>query len=57
MPAAAERNGLAPAQTKRFAVHVEKFDFPFDAQWTVIPDRNFCGWHASPSAIERVASD
>jgi len=40
MAATAERDYLAATQTVLLAVHVKEFDFAFDAQWTVISDRN-----------------
>jgi hypothetical protein len=41
MAATAKRNGGATAQAVRLAFHIDEFDFPFDAQWTVVANRDF----------------
>src|ERR1700730_4332146 len=43
--ATAKRDGGATAEAVRLAFHIDKFDFPFDAQWTVVANRNLCRWH------------
>jgi hypothetical protein len=43
--ATAKRDCCAAAKTVRFSLHIDEFDFPFDAQGTVIADRDFCRWH------------
>jgi hypothetical protein len=35
----------ATAKTVRLALHVDEFDFPFDAQGPVTAYRNLCRWH------------
>jgi hypothetical protein len=42
---AAKRNRFAAAKAVRLALHVEKFYFPFNAQGSVIADRDFRRWH------------
>ena len=42
---AAKRNRFAAAKTVLLTLHIEKFDFPFDTQGSVIADRDFRRWH------------
>jgi hypothetical protein len=51
--ATAKRDCGAPGKAVRLAIHIEKFDFPFDTQGTIIADRDFCWWHWISSAIVR----
>jgi len=44
--ATAERDGGAPAESKGTSFHIDEFDFPFDAQWTIIANSNFSGRHS-----------
>lgn len=45
MAAAAKRNRSAAGKTVRLALHIDKFDFPFDAQGPVIANCDLCRWH------------
>jgi hypothetical protein len=45
VPATAKRERFPSAQAVRLAVHIDKFDFAFDAQGTIVPDGNLRGWH------------
>jgi hypothetical protein len=40
--ATAECNGFAAAKSVRLPFHIDEFHYAFDAQWSVIADRDFC---------------
>ena len=45
MAATAKRDCCAPAKAEWLALHVDEFDFPFNAQGTIVADRDLCRWH------------
>ena len=46
MPATAKRDGCPSAETIAAALHIDEFDFPFDAQRTIIANSNFIARHS-----------
>jgi len=47
MAAATQSKGRTASQAVWFPVHVTQFNFPFDAQRTVVADCDLYGWHVS----------
>jgi hypothetical protein len=50
--ATAKRNRFSTAKPVRLALHIDEFDFPFNAQRSVIADRDFRWWHLCSQSNE-----
>jgi len=52
--ATAKRDRVAAAKPVWLALHIDEFDFPFDAQGAVVANRDLCRWHLCSQWTEKI---